>query len=216
MRRINYDSSSNSKHFCFYWTKKHFISEWYFANYKTMRLGVLWWEKLKNRESQGRIVPWAWTSLGVEEQLLIFSLCLSPGWVKNLQMFINVCLKVDHSANLNHSKSTWRQPNQEKQPWSPSHFALEKQLTSCQWIRACALCHTLRELKVRLYSSVKVAVFALERHKGETPINQANFTGDFVTVSKHLTLVFGTKNKIMWRQISSFCWYYSSSCVLIL
>ena len=98
------------KRFRFYWTKKHFISEWYFANYKTMRLGVLWWEKLKNRESQGRIVPWAWTSLGVEEQLLIFPLCLSPGWVKNLQMFINVCLKVDHSANLNHSKSTWRQP----------------------------------------------------------------------------------------------------------
>ena len=82
------------KRFRFYWTKKHFISEWYFANYKTMRLGVLWWEKLKNRESQGRIVPWAWTSLGVEEQLLIFSLCLSPGWVKNLQMFINVCLKL--------------------------------------------------------------------------------------------------------------------------
>ena len=44
---------------------------------------------------------------------------------------------------------------------------------------------------------MKVAVFALERHKGGTPINQANFTGDFVTVSKHLTLAFGTKNKIM-------------------
>ena len=80
---------------------------------KTMKLGVLWWEKLKNRESQGRIVPWAWTSLGVEEQLpaelLIFSSCLSPGRVKKLQMIINFCLKVDHSANLNPSKSTWSQ-----------------------------------------------------------------------------------------------------------
>ena len=57
---------------------------------------------------------WAWTSLGVEEQLLISSSCsssssCSPGRVKRLQKFINVCLKVDHSANLKHSKFTWRQ-----------------------------------------------------------------------------------------------------------
>ena len=138
---------------------------------KTMKLGVLWWEKLKNRESQDRIVPWAWTSLGVEEQLpaelLIFSSCLSPGRVKKLQMIINFCLKVDHRANLNPSKSTWSQliivvwnvqnhnltskarsgpRNQEnpgeKQPRFPSHFALE-QFTSWQWIRACALHHSV-------------------------------------------------------------------------
>ena len=31
MGRIKYDSATVSKHFRFYWTKKHFISEWYFA-----------------------------------------------------------------------------------------------------------------------------------------------------------------------------------------
>ena len=90
---------SNSKYFRFYWTKKHFISEWYFP--KTMSLGVLSWEKLKNRETHYRIV-----SLGVEEQLLIFS-SLLPALVKRLQKFVNFCLKVDHSANLKHIKSTW-------------------------------------------------------------------------------------------------------------
>ena len=51
---------------------------------------------------------WAWTSLGVEEQLLIYSdysSCLSPGRVKKLQKFINFGLKVGHSANLELSKS---------------------------------------------------------------------------------------------------------------
>ena len=37
---------------------------------------------------------------------LIFSSCLLPGRVKKLQKFINFCLKVGHSANLKHSKST--------------------------------------------------------------------------------------------------------------
>ena len=110
MRRIIYDIS-NSKHFRFYWTKKHFISESYFG--KNHEIGSLGVRKVKNRESQGRIVPWAWTSLGVEEQLpaelLIFSSCLSPGRVKKLQMIINFCLKADHSSNLNPSKSTWSQ-----------------------------------------------------------------------------------------------------------
>ena len=43
-------------------------------------------------------------------QLLIFLSCLSPGRVKKLQKFINSCLKVGHSANLKHSKSSynWR------------------------------------------------------------------------------------------------------------
>ena len=76
---------------------------------KTMRLGVLSWEKLKHRETHGRIVSLDQLRLGVEEQLLIFSSCLSPGRVKKLQKFINFGLKVGHSANLKHSKSTWRQ-----------------------------------------------------------------------------------------------------------
>ena len=72
MRRINCDSATVN------------ISFFIYISLKTMRLGVLWWEKLKSRESQGRIVLWAWTSLGVEEQLLIFSSCLSPGRVKKI------------------------------------------------------------------------------------------------------------------------------------
>ena len=49
---------------------------------------------------------WSW---GVEEQLLFSSSCLSPGQIKKLQKLINFCLKVGHSANLKHSKPTWRQ-----------------------------------------------------------------------------------------------------------
>ena len=79
---------SNSKHFRFYWTNKHFIAEWY--SLKTMRLGVLPWEKLKNCATQDRIA-----SLDQLERR-----------VKKLQKFINFCLKVGHSANLKHSKST--------------------------------------------------------------------------------------------------------------
>ena len=62
---------------------------------------------LKNHEidsRQNREFGPAW---GVAEQLLISSLCfiISPGRVKKLQKFINR-LKVGHSANLKHSKST--------------------------------------------------------------------------------------------------------------
>ena len=42
-----------------------------------------------------KIVRLIW---GVEEQLGISSSCFSPGRVKKLQKFINVCLKVGHSA----------------------------------------------------------------------------------------------------------------------
>ena len=93
---------SNSKHFCFYWTKKHFISEWYFT--KNHEIG-----SLVVRKVNGRIASLDQLRLGVEEQLLIFSSCLSPGRVKKLQKFIKLCVKVGHSANLKHSKSTWRQ-----------------------------------------------------------------------------------------------------------
>ena len=79
---------SSSKYFRFYWTKKHFISEWYFTNHEigsVVRKAIKSWDTRQNRD------------------------CLSPRWVKNLQEFINFCLKVGHSANLKHSKSTWRQ-----------------------------------------------------------------------------------------------------------
>ena len=63
----------------------------------------------KSRDSrQNRELGPAW---GVEEQLLISSSCfiISPGRVQKVQKFINFCLKVGHSANLKHSKSTRRQ-----------------------------------------------------------------------------------------------------------
>ena len=88
-----------------------FIEQWNISfqndiSLKTMRLGVLSREKLKHRETHGRIVSLGQLRLGVEEQLLIFSSCLSPGRVKKLQKFINFGFKVGHSANLKHSKST--------------------------------------------------------------------------------------------------------------
>ena len=50
-----------------------------------MRLGVL----LKHRETHGRIVSFDQLRLGAEEQLLIFSLCVSPRRVKTFQRFVN-------------------------------------------------------------------------------------------------------------------------------
>ena len=79
---------SDSKHFRFYWTNKHFSAESY--SLKTMRLGVLSWEVLKNRATHDRIV----------------SLDQLGRRAKKLQKTINFCIKVGHSANLKHSKST--------------------------------------------------------------------------------------------------------------
>ena len=83
MHEKNHLRFSGSKHFRFYWTKKHFISEWYFTkNHETMmKLGVLSWEKLKHRETHSNgIVSLERLRLRVEEQLLIFSSCLSQSW----------------------------------------------------------------------------------------------------------------------------------------
>ena len=107
MRRITYDSATvNISVFI----EQRNISFQNDISPKTMRLGVLPCEKLKHRETHGRIVSLDQLRLGVEEQLLIFSVsCLSPGRVKKLQKFINFCLKVGHSSNLKHLKSIWRQ-----------------------------------------------------------------------------------------------------------
>ena len=96
---------------------EHFISEWYFTkNYEIGSL-VVPWEKFKHRETHGRIVSLDHLRLGVEEQLLNFSAsCLSPGQVKNLQKFINLCLKVGHSSNLKHSKFTSQEDNRPVTP----------------------------------------------------------------------------------------------------
>ena len=99
MRRINYDSATvNISVFI----EQRNISFHNDVSLKTMRLGVLSWEKLKHREIRCRIVSLPdQLRLGVEEQLLMFSSCLSPGRVKKLQKFINFCHTVGHSANLN-------------------------------------------------------------------------------------------------------------------
>ena len=107
MRRITYDSATVNISVFIEQRNILFQND---ISLKTMRLGVLSCEKLKHRETHGRIVSLDQLRLGVEEQLLIFSAsCLSPGWVKKLQKFINFCLKVGHGSNLKHSKSTWRQ-----------------------------------------------------------------------------------------------------------
>ena len=99
---------SNSKHFCFYSTEKHFISQWYFP--KAVRLKVLKWGNRKIKKSWG---SWQNRKLGLlgESKSNCWSLhhvSISPGQVKKLQNFINFCLKVGHSANWKHSKFTWR------------------------------------------------------------------------------------------------------------
>ena len=53
----------NSKHFCFYWTKKHFISEWYFT--KNHEIGSLAVRKVKNIVRL-TAESWSWTSFAWE------------------------------------------------------------------------------------------------------------------------------------------------------
>ena len=99
LKRINCDSASVNIS-VFIQPKKHFISEWYFP--KNHEIGSFVVRKVKK----------LWDSRGVQEQLLMRSSCLSPGRVKKLQKFIKSCLKLEKlamSANLKHSKSTWRQ-----------------------------------------------------------------------------------------------------------
>ena len=79
-----------------------FQNAWYFTkNHEigglVMRKVKKSWDSQQNRE------------LKLVQLLLIFSSCLSPGRVKKLQKFINLCLKVGHSANLNYWNCTWRQ-----------------------------------------------------------------------------------------------------------
>ena len=108
MRRINYDLAKVT---ISVFIEQRDISFQNDISLKTMRLGALSlsWEKFeKNHETHCRIV--SLDQLGSQRAiiLLIFS-SLSSGRVKTLLKFINFCLKVDHSANLKYSKSTWRQ-----------------------------------------------------------------------------------------------------------
>ena len=93
--------SWEESHFCFYFKKS--ISEWYFPkNREIGSLVVRSWEKLKNWQNR-ELGP----ACGVVADLLIMFNDIAR--LKKLQKFINFCLKVGHSANLKHSKSTIRQ-----------------------------------------------------------------------------------------------------------
>ena len=113
---------NNSKHFRFYWTKKHFISEWYFS--ENHEIGSLVVRKFKKSwdSGQNRELGLAWESES-NFLLLIFLSCLLPGRIKKLHKFINVYLRVGHSANLKHSKSAWM-------PWSCDSCEMYKIITS--------------------------------------------------------------------------------------
>ena len=88
------------KHFHFYWTKKHFISEWYFPkNHETGSLVVRKDKKIVSLDQLG-------SRRAIADLFVMFTRCLLPGRVKKLQKFTNFCLKVGHSANLKRSKST--------------------------------------------------------------------------------------------------------------
>ena len=112
LRRINYHSATVNIS-VFMQLKKHFNSEWYFPKNHEIGSPCLVMRKLKNATHMRLTVEsrelWAWTSLGSWRAILLLIplSCVLPGQVKKLQKFVN--LKVGHSANLKHSKSTWRQ-----------------------------------------------------------------------------------------------------------
>ena len=104
MRRINFDSTTVNISVLIRQRNISFRND---ISLQTMRLGVLSWERLKNRENRELGPAWESQSNAIADMLS----CLSPGRVKKLQKFINSCPKVGHSANLKHSKSTynWRE-----------------------------------------------------------------------------------------------------------
>ena len=63
-----------------------------------MKLGVLSWEKLKNRETHTE--SWAWASLGVEEQLLIFCHVYRLNESKRLGKVLILNIQSPHEDNL--------------------------------------------------------------------------------------------------------------------
>ena len=97
MMRINYDTATVNISVV---NEQRNISFQNDISLKTMRVGVLSWEKLKNRETHGRIVSLdhMWTSFVI------------IAWTsKKASKVQKILFKVGHGANLKHSKSTWRQ-----------------------------------------------------------------------------------------------------------
>ena len=95
---------SNSKHS--YFIEQRNIPFKNDISLKTIRLGVLSREKLKNRENHGRIA--SVNQLESRRPIADLFIMLITWQVKKLWKFVNICLKVGDSANLKCSKSTWR------------------------------------------------------------------------------------------------------------
>ena len=105
MHEENHLRFSSSKHFRFYWTKKHVTAEWYFT--KNHEIGSLVVRKVKTSwDSRQRNRKLGTASLGSRRAIADLFVLFIAGRIKKLQKFINFCLKVGHSANLKHSKST--------------------------------------------------------------------------------------------------------------
>ena len=79
MRRINYDSTTVNISVFIEQRNVSFEND---ISLKTMRLGVLSWEKLKNRETQGRIVSLD-QQLGVKEQFFIAIFIMFIAWTSD-------------------------------------------------------------------------------------------------------------------------------------
>ena len=100
MERINYDSATASisvfiQQRDISFQKNHEIRSLIMRKVRKL------WDSRQNHE-----LDQLWSRRAI--LLLIFLSCLSPGWVKKFQKFINFCLKVGCSANSKHSKSTRR------------------------------------------------------------------------------------------------------------
>ena len=99
---------SNSKHFHFYWTKKHFVSEWNFT--KNHEIGGLVMRKVKTSWDPWQNHELGPASLGNRRAIADLLGVIFFTWTsQKLQKFISFCPKVGHSSNLKRSKSTWSQ-----------------------------------------------------------------------------------------------------------
>ena len=79
----------------------------FLLNKETFHFRMIFHKKPWDWESELWASPW--TSLWFEKQDIVDLFVMFIAWTcQKLEKFINFCLKVGHSANLN-SKSTWRQ-----------------------------------------------------------------------------------------------------------
>ena len=79
---------SGSKHFHFHWTKKHFISEWYFPKHHLTGSLVV------RKDKKIVILDQLGSRRAIADLFVRFTTCLSPGRVKKLQKFITSVSKL--------------------------------------------------------------------------------------------------------------------------